>query len=244
MSGHRPREDVLSRRPVIGITSYATQARWGPWDEPAALIPLAYCRAVEAAGGRPVILPPVTAGIDETLNAIDALVMTGGNDLDPVHYGEQARTETTGIDPVRDEAELDLLRAAVDRDMPVLGICRGMQLINVVYGGTLHQHIPDLVGSERHRERWGTMSEHEVEIAPGSRLAQILGTRAPIKSSHHQAPNRLGDGLHPVATAVPDGTLEGVEDPARGFVIGVLWHPEESDDLRLFEALVVQARRR
>ena len=238
----RPAADSSARRPVVGITSYATQATWGPWNLPAALIPLSYCNAIEQAGGRPVVLPPTLNGVRETLDSLDAIIFTGGNDLDPAVYGATPSSETTGTQRLRDDAELALLAGALERDMPVLGICRGMQLINVAYGGTLEQHLPARLGSERHRERWGTFSEHAVNITDDSLLGTILGASTTVKSSHHQAPERIGAGLNVVATAAPDGTREGVEDQTKAFVLGVLWHPEESDDPRLISALIEAAR--
>ena len=238
----RPAADTSARRPVVGITSYATRATWGPWDLPAALIPLSYCVAIEEAGGRPVILPPTLSGVQETLDSLDAVIFTGGNDIDAAVYGAATDTETTGTHRLRDDAELALLAGALERDMPVLGICRGMQLINVAYGGTLEQHLPSRLGSERHRERWGTFSEHAVNITDDSLLGTILGASTTVKSSHHQAPERIGEGLKVVATAAPDGTREGLEDQTKAFVLGVLWHPEEADDPRLITALVEAAR--
>ena len=228
-------------RPLIGITSYAEEASWGYWTLPAALVPLSYIRSVELAGGRPVVLPPAEEGVDETLAAIDGLILSGGSDLDPAAYGELPRG-TTGVQAERDQAELALLSGALERDLPVLAICRGMQLLNVAHGGSLHQHLPDLVGHDGHREQRGTFSEHAVRIAPGSRAAEILGAEARIKSTHHQAPDRIGDDLQPVGWA-EDGTVEALEDTSRAFAMGVLWHPEEGEDKRLFEALVEAPRR-
>ena len=229
------------RRPVIGITSYATQAQWGPWDLPAALLPLSYCEAIDRVGGRPLVVPPSADGVAETLDALDGLILSGGNDIDPNVYGAPTDVQTTSTQRRRDDAELLLARAALARDMPVLGICRGMQIINIAYGGSLEQHLPDRLGSERHRERWGAFSEHAVDVTPGSRLCGILGPRPVVKSSHHQAPDRIGDGLVLVGTAEPDGTWEAVEDPGKAFAIGLLWHPEEADDMSIFEALVAAA---
>jgi putative glutamine amidotransferase len=230
------------RRPVIGITSYATQAKWGPWDLPAALLPWSYCDALESVGARPVVLPPSLFGITETLDAIDGLILSGGNDIDPGAYGAEPHPETTATQPLRDEAEIALAREAIARDMPVLGVCRGMQIINLAYGGSLEQHLPDRLGSERHRETWGTFSEHAVDVRDGSRLRDILGPNPVVKSSHHQAPDRIGNGLELVGTAEPDGTWEAIEDPTKAFAIGLLWHPEEADDMSIFEALVAAAR--
>jgi putative glutamine amidotransferase len=231
----------VPQKPLIGITSYAEEASWGYWTLPAALVPLSYVRSVEVAGGRPIVVPPADEGVDETLDALDGLILSGGADLDPAAYGELPKG-TTGAQAERDRAELALLTGALERDLPVLAICRGMQLLNVARGGNLHQHLPDLVGHEGHRERRGAFSEHPVRIAPGSRAAQILGEEARIKSTHHQAPDRIGVGLEAVGWA-EDGTIEALEANGEAFTVGVLWHPEEGEDRRLFEALVEEARR-
>jgi gamma-glutamyl-gamma-aminobutyrate hydrolase PuuD len=227
-------------KPLIGITSYAEEASWGYWTLPAALVPLSYVRSVELAGGRPIVVPPTDEGVEETLDALDGLILSGGADLDPAAYGASPQG-TTGAQVERDRAELALLTGALERDLPVLAICRGMQLLNVAQGGSLHQHLPDVVGHEGHRQTRGTFSEHAVRIAPGSRAAGILGEEARIKSTHHQAPDRIGDGLEPVGWA-EDGTVEALERPQGAFAVGVLWHPEEGEDKRLFEALVEEAR--
>lgn len=227
--------------PVIGITSYVAQARWGFWDLPAALVPLGYVDAVLAAGGRPVVLPPVQSGVVETLSAVDGLVFCGGPDLDPGIYGQDLSPHTTAVSPERDAGELALLSAALKRDVPVLGVCRGMQLINVAYGGTLVQHLPDTVGHDGHRTRPGRFDLHAVRLARTSRIAAILGTAAEeVSSGHHQGLGTVGDGLDAVGWAA-DGSVEAVEDPRRRFVIGVLWHPEEGADQRLFTALLEAA---
>ncbi len=229
------------RRPVIGISSYVEDASWGAWTLPAALVPLAYVRSVERAGGRPVVIPPMEEGIDETLDAVDGLVFSGGSDLDPETYGAAAHPETSGVRTFRDRAELALLEAALERDLPVLAICRGLEVLNIARGGDLEQHLPDVVGHASHREVVGVFSDHEVAVDPGSRLGTIVGARVPTKSHHHQGPGRIGSGLREVAWA-EDGSVEGLEDPDRRFLLGVLWHPEEGDDLALFEALVDEAR--
>jgi putative glutamine amidotransferase len=230
------------RRPLIGITTYAEQdVSWGVWSEPAALIPLAYIRAVEHAAARPLLVPPVADGVDETLDSLDALVFSGGNDLDPGSYGAEAHPETSGVVHERDRAEQELLEAALVRDMPVLAVCRGSQVLNVARGGDLVQHLPEVVGHDEHRETPGVFSDHEVSIASSSRLGSLLGERAEVKSHHHQGFGRLGEGLEAVAWA-DDGSIEALEDHSKGFALGVLWHPEEGDDLTLFRALVDQAR--
>lgn len=228
-------------RPVIGISAYAEDASWGAWTLPAALVPFAYVQAVEHAGGRPVVLPPMEEAVDETLDSVDGLVFSGGSDIDPDVYGAEAHPETLGIRSVRDRAELALLEGALARDMPVLAICRGLEVLNVLRGGDIEQHLPDVVGHHDHREIVGVFSEHEVAIDPESRLGAIVGERVATKSHHHQGPGTIGRGLREVAWA-DDGTVEGLEDPDQRFVVGVLWHPEESEDFALFQALVAEAR--
>jgi putative glutamine amidotransferase len=226
---------------VIGITTYVTQAQWSYWDEEAVLVPAAYVQALERAGGRPVLIPPSEHGIEETLDAVDGLIFSGGSDLDPDLYDQEPHDETFGVVPERDRAELALLEAALARDLPVLAVCRGSQVLNVARGGDLVQHLPDLVGDEKHKHTPGTFADHDVTLQPGTRLASLLGDHAPVKSHHHQGFGRVGDGLR-VAAHAEDGTIEAVEDPSRRFALGVLWHPEAGEDLKLFEELVDAAR--
>jgi putative glutamine amidotransferase len=228
-------------RPVVGITTYVQPARWGAWELEAALIPFAYVQAVERAGARPLLVPPSDDGVEETLDALDGLLFSGGNDVDPETYGADAHPATNGLHPERDRAELALLEAALARDMPVLAVCRGFQVLNVARGGDLVQHLPEVVGDEKHREVPGTFSEHPVRIEDGSKLGALLGDGAPVMSSHHQGVGTVGRGLREVAWA-EDGTVEGLEDPDRRFALGVLWHPEAGEDMKLFEALVAEAR--
>jgi len=228
-------------RPVIGITTYVTQARWSYWDREVALVPAAYVRAVECVGGRPLLVPPSEDGLDETLAAVDGLLFSGGSDLDPELYDQEPHDETFGVVRERDRAELALLEAALARDMPVLAVCRGSQVLNVARGGDLVQHLPDLVGDEKHKHTPGTFADHDVTLEEGTRLAALLGDRAPVKSHHHQGIGRLGRGLRAAAHA-EDGIIEAVEDPAHRFALGVLWHPEAGEDMKLFEELVHQAR--
>jgi gamma-glutamyl-gamma-aminobutyrate hydrolase PuuD len=230
--------------PLIGITSYAQPARWGAWDLPAALVPLDYVESVERAGGRALVVPPSTEGVDETLDVLDGLVFSGGIDIDPAQYAAERHPATDPSQAHRDAGELALLARALERDMPVLAICRGFQLLNVLRGGDLIQHLPEEVGHEGHRETPGVFSEHPVEVKEGTRLASIIGARHEgVKSSHHQGVARIGEGLVETAWS-QDGALEGLEDPSKRFAVGVLWHPEmEEDDKRLFEALVAEARR-
>jgi len=222
--------------PVVGITSYVEQAQWGVWDVPACVLPFRYVERVEAAGGRAVVLPPTAARDDTVLDRLDAVVFAGGADLDPALYGQEPHPETTGLRPERDAAELPLVRAALERDLPLLGICRGMQLLSVVRGGSLVQHLPEAVGHDRHRPASGVYGLHEVRLEPGSRVHRILGDRVSVPSYHHQG--LASPGELTVTGWADDGTPEAVEDEGRRFAVGVLWHPEAGDDLRLFEALV------
>jgi gamma-glutamyl-gamma-aminobutyrate hydrolase PuuD len=206
----------------------------------AALVPAQYVDAVEHAGGRPLLVPPSSNGHSELLEALNGLVFSGGSDLEPETYGQEAHPETKGVHPERDEAELALLTTALERDLPVLAICRGSQVLNVALGGDLVQHLPEVVGDEKHKHAPGEFSDHYVELEPGTRVAELLGERAPVKSHHHQGFGRLGEGLVEAARA-EDGTIEAVEDPSRRFALGVLWHPEAGEDLKLFEELVREA---
>jgi putative glutamine amidotransferase len=230
--------------PLVGISSYAEPARWGPWHDPAVLLPLAYAEQVAAAGGVPVLLPPLP-GETAAVGRLDALVLAGGGDLDPAGYGAAARPETTRVQPERDQAELGLLAAALAAGLPVLAICRGLQILNVSRGGTLQQHLPD----GGHSAAPGTFGSHPVRVAPGSRLGRLLGPPdgggalwLDVPTAHHQAIDRLGDGL--VATAwAADGTIEAAEPADRDqFLIAVQWHPEQGTDPRLFRGLMNAAR--
>ena len=233
----------MSGRPLIGITSYAQPAKWGAWELPAALVPLYYVESVERAGGRALVVPPSDDAVDETLDVLDGLVFSGGIDIDPASYGAERHPATDPAQAHRDAGELALLERALARDVPTLAICRGFQLLNVLRGGDLVQHLPETVGHEGHRERLGAFSEHPVEVKEGTRLAAILGARHEgVQSSHHQGVGRVGDGLVETAWA-EDGSLEGLEDPEKRFAVAVLWHPEMEEDTRLFEALVDEARR-
>jgi putative glutamine amidotransferase len=225
---------------VIGITTYLVSASWGAWTMEAALVPADYVRAVSEAGGAPLLVPPGSS-LPETLDAVDGLVFSGGSDLDPELYAAEAHAETNGVVRERDDFELELMRAALERDVPMLAICRGSQVLNVALGGDLEQHVPDRVRTELHREVPGVFSEHDVSVVGGTRLASILGDRHDVKSHHHQGFGALGAGLREAARA-PDGTLEALEDPSRRFALGVLWHPEAGEDRALFEALVSEAK--
>jgi putative glutamine amidotransferase len=227
-------------KPVVGITSYAEEVTWGAWVEEAALVPLSYVRAIERAGGRPLVVPPSEGAIEETLSVFDGILFSGGSDLDPQLYDAEAHPETQGVHEARDRAEMTLLAAALERDMPVLAVCRGSQVLNVARGGDLVQHLPDELGHEQHKHTPGEYSDHDVTLEPDTRVGGILGERAPVKSHHHQGFGRIGEGLRESGYA-EDGTVEALEDPSKRFAVGVLWHPEEGEDMALFEALVHEA---
>jgi putative glutamine amidotransferase len=227
------------RRPLIGITSYLEEARWGVWCTSAALIPTSYIRAVEQAGGRALVIPPNREGAREVAEALNGLIISGGGDIKPMPGGEHPAI--ADVDELRDDAELALLDQALAREIPVLGICRGMQLLNVFAGGTLVPHVPDRVGHDGHKEDPGAFGSHRVRLISGSSLAALLGDEASVPSHHHQAVQRLGAGF--VASAfAEDGLTEAIEDPQRSFCVGVQWHPEEGDDNSLFVELVRRAR--
>jgi putative glutamine amidotransferase len=215
-------------------------ARWGAWELEAALVPWMYVQAIERAGGRALLVPPSEEAREETLDALDALLISGGNDVDPGSYGADPHPQTTGTQPERDRSELGLLEGALARDMPVLAVCRGSQVLNVARGGDLVQHLPDVLGDERHKHTAGVFADHDVRVEPSSKLGELVGDRAPVKSHHHQGFGRIGAGLREVAWA-DDGTVEGLEDPQRRFAVGVLWHPEAGEDFTLFKALVDEA---
>ena len=226
------------KRPVIGISAYDVPVTFGQWrDFQSVLAPAGYSRSVTAAGGLPVVIPPVD-GSTELLDLLDGVVFTGGSDLNPATYGQDPHPESTGFHDGRDRAELALMREAIRRDMPVLGICRGMQLLNVALGGDLVQHL----GSDTHKGPPGTYTFHDVTVTPGTRLAGVVGAGTPPHTSPHHAPDTHGEGLRPRAQA-EDGTVEGIEQPNARFVIGVLWHPEEDEvgGAPLFRELVAQA---
>lgn len=230
-------------KPVVGVTSFVEEARWAHWSSLAALTPFAYVRAVATAGGRPVQLPPDAEAVAETLDRLDGLVATGGIDIDPTLYGGEEHPVMAGTRPEQDQAELALLEGALDRNMPVLAICRGSQLLNVLRGGDILQDLDDgNSSSDLHGDGTGAAVEHEVTVRKGSRLAELLGARTAVTSGHHQAFGRVGVGLEEVAWAA-DGTVEAVEDPKKRFAVAVLWHPERTESSELFRALVEEARR-
>lgn len=251
-------------RPVIGVTCYVEDAAWGAWHTTAALLPYSYVRQLTAAGARAVLLPhtsgehvpdgsgrarPEPGGgggehapdqsDDDLLGRLDGLLLAGGADIDPQRYGSPVHPRTvTRAD--RDAGELALLDAALRADLPVLGVCRGMQLLAVAAGGSLHQHLPEVCGHERHQPAPGRYGDHPVTVVEGSTLHAILGPAAHVNSHHHQAV--VDPGTLTVTARADDGVIEAVEDPARRFVLGVQWHPEELADLRLFEAFVDAAK--
>jgi putative glutamine amidotransferase len=222
-------------RPIIGITTYVEPASWGVWhDLETTLAPHAYTEAVTLAGGRAVLLPPDDLDTD-VLRVLDGLVLAGGADLDPALYGAEPEPLTV-TRPDRDSAELRLTRAALAADLPVLGVCRGMQMLAVAAGGSLHQHLPDLVGHERHRPAPGVYGSHQARFEPDSRIAELMGDDLGVHCYHHQG---VADaGTQRITGRAEDGVTEAVEDPGRRFVLGVQWHPEVTRDKRLFGALV------
>jgi putative glutamine amidotransferase len=223
-------------RPVIGLTTYAEEAKFGLQDTFAAVLPLAYVHAVHSSGGRAVLITPDDPDVD-ILDRIDGIIFAGGSDVDPALYGEVPHP-TTSVRPERDKAELMLLRAALDRNLPLLGICRGVQLMTVLCGGRLHQHLPDVLGHTRHRPTTGPkFGEHPVRMVAGTLCHKILGEEVIVNSFHHQgiaSPGRLA----PAGSCPEDELLEAVEEPSCTFAVGVQWHPEDTTDFRLFEALV------
>ncbi len=229
-------------KPLIGLSSYREQARWGVWDQGADLLPSVYADAIVRAGGVPVLLPPATDAADAAASVVgrlDGLVISGGADVAPDRYGEEAHPRTLKVRPDRDAWELALLAAADDASLPVLGVCRGMQVMAVAAGGTLDQHTPDLVGHEQHNPGADSFGEIEVTTDDSTVLRTVLGAEVTVHCHHHQSVRS-----HPgyVATArAADGTLEAMEAPGPRFCLGVQWHPEMGRDQRLFDALVAAA---
>jgi putative glutamine amidotransferase len=235
------------RRPLIGLTSYAQQVQFGRNDMMAAMLPMSYVKAVHATGGRAVLVTPDDPGTD-VLESLDGIVFTGGGDVDPVAW-QAERHWATEVDEVRDAAELMLMRAALEMDLPVLGVCRGMQVMAVATGGSLHQHLPDLVGHERHRASQGTdplaanasdYGRHDVVVDEDSKAHGLFGRTLTVNSFHHQAVADPGEFV-PVGWCPDDRVVEVLEHPGRRFAFGVQWHPERTTDLRAFTALAEAA---
>ena len=235
------------RRPRIGICTALEQAQWTVWNQQAYLLNRSYVDAIQAAGGLALMLPPdplAQQEPDEWLDVLDGLILAGGADIDPGSYGEQPHAATTGTWPERDEFEVALARRALERDIPLLGICRGMQLMNVARGGTLIQHLPDDLGHEDHRRVAGSFdgADHDVRLADGSLAARAAGeVDHGTKSHHHQAIAQLGDGLVETGWSTLDELPEAIEDPGRRFALGVQWHPEADPGSQLIAALVREA---
>ena len=235
-------------RPTIGITASLETVTSGPWIEPSAVVPIHYCEAVQRAGGRAVLLVPDPADAaepDEILDLVDGVLITGAaGDVDPSRYGAERHPETHPVTPLRDEFELALVHAAEARDTPLLGICRGMEVLNVAHGGTLEQHLPDVVGHEDHAGTPGEFVRHPVRLEPGSLAARAVGAeRTEVHGFHHQGVREVGEGLRATAWSdLEDGIVEGIERPDRAFALGVLWHPEEDETSRVIGALVEAAK--
>jgi putative glutamine amidotransferase len=228
--------------PIIGVTTLVDEVRWGLWESKAALLTMTYVEAIAKSGGVPVLLPPNGFGAEEVVGRLDGLILSGGADIDPARFGQEPHPRTV-IVADRDAWEFAVLEAALARDLPVLAICRGIQVLNVAVGGTLHQHLPEVLGHTDHLQKPGTFGPMKVRLDKGCRLGQLLGDRVTVPCHHHQGLDRLGEGLAAVGWA-DDEVVEAVELSDRRFVVGVQWHPEQDEsDLRLFEALVAEAAR-
>jgi len=236
---------ALSSPPVIGLTTYLERAQTGVWDVQAAFLPRVYFDAVTRTGGIAVLLPPQPvddAIASRVLDGLDGLIITGGKDVDPARYGEPSHplTDTPRVD--RDEWEDALLRGAIARELPFLGICRGAQLLNVSLGGSLIQHLPDVLGSTKYNLGGGEFNSVPVTVDPGTELAELVGAGVQAKVYHHQAIDRVAEGLT-VSARSDDGIIQAVEVAGVPFGVAVQWHPEETgDDLRLFAGLVNAAK--
>jgi len=237
----------MTTRPLIAVPAYPVKAgRIQGWEKPGVAAPTPYVEALQRAGALEAILMPVAiddADAAAVLERFDGLLLMGGGDLHPEEYGQERRDEIYGVIPHRDRFELALARRALERDMPLLGICRGMQMLNVALGGTLVQHLPDMVGHETHRDTPGWFGEHEVRLEPGSLAAKAAGRdRITVKSHHHQGLDRLGEGLVASGWSITDELVEAVELRDHSYVLGVLWHPEEDRQSHVIESLVEAAR--
>jgi putative glutamine amidotransferase len=232
----------VTRTPNIGVTCNVEVIRYGIWTEPAAMVPLTYVAAIARAGARPLLIAPTEADLgdpSELLDLLDGVLITGGADVGPDSYSAAPHPETAPTSPDRDAFELLLVRAAGERDLPCLGVCRGMQVVNVAYGGALEQHLPDRLERDIHRGDEGAFADHRVDVEPGSLAALAAGgTDVGVKSYHHQGVARVGEGLRVTGRAQGDGTVEAIEDDRRRFMLGVLWHPEEDEADRLIGAFV------
>jgi putative glutamine amidotransferase len=239
---------MSDRRPVIGIVAALETANYGVWEKPCALLQLSYIEAVQRAGGMALIIPPDPQLVnepDEILDRLDGLILAGGGDVDPASYNAVPHSETNGTVRERDAIELALVNRAIERDLPVLGICRGMQVLNVARGGTLLQHLPDALGHGEHRRIKGSFdgNEHDVVLEPGSLAAHAVGDERTItKSHHHQGIDELGEGLVITGRATLDDLPESIELPDSSYVLGVQWHPEADEGSRVVESLVEKAR--
>jgi len=235
------------RRPRIGICTALETARWSVWEKEAMLLSRAYVDAIQDAGGVAVMLPPdprAEVDPDALLDCLDGLVLAGGADIDPARYGARRHPRTGGMTPERDATEIALARRALELDLPLLGICRGMQLLNVALGGTLIQHLPDDLGHCDHRRHLGSFdnADHDVRLAPGSVAAEACGELLhTTKSHHHQAVDRLGDGLAATGWSVLDDLVEAIEVPDARWALGVQWHPEVDPASGVVAALVTEA---
>lgn len=235
---------------AVGISAAIEQARWGAWDEEVTMVPRAYPHAVQEAGGLALLLPPddvAEAAPERWLDRIDALLISGGSDIDPAFYGQPPHPETKVVCPERDRFEIALARAAVKRKMPLLGICRGMELLNVVLGGDLVQHLDDVVGPGDHPHQPGAFIDHEVRLEPGSIAARAIGAeRTTVSSSHHQGPGELGQGLKASGWFADQPIVEAIEldESEHPFALGVLWHPEVEEGSRIIGALIEATRER
>jgi putative glutamine amidotransferase len=233
-------------RPVIGMTTYRQTSAWGPWDRETAFLPATYVDVVNRSGGQPVLVPPAhdgpAAGATTVCDVCDGIVLTGGGDVGPEQYERPRDPRTTGTNEDRDRLEFELLHEALRRGLPVLAVCRGLQVLNVALGGDLVQHLPDRIGTSAHQPAPGCFAAVVVTTAEDSHVRRLCGERVEVRCSHHQALGHLGDGLRVTARS-DDGVIEAAELEGPPFVVGVQWHPEEPGDTRLFEGLVAASLR-